>query len=166
MSARSSPERRMPEQAAQQANLACMHHLVMSTPKEREEFRLCIAMRMRDGLVQLGVVQGRQLPKHLRVHPVQHRLDLGWSRVLGRVSLRHRVGPEEPKELLREQAGVFRLLPANAPKRQPVLGKSDMANLPADVADAAWRLSKPLGLRGLVKQPDGVVAGKDDLLND
>src|SRR5262249_44721594 len=48
---------------------------------------------------------------------------------------------------------------------QPVLGEGDVAHLPGDVADATWRLPEPLGRRRLVEQPDGVLAGKDDLLD-
>jgi hypothetical protein len=33
------------------------------------------------------------------------------------------------------------------------------------MADAAWRLSKPLGSWRLVEKPIGVVAGEDDLLD-
>jgi hypothetical protein len=50
-------------------------------------------------------------------------------------------------------------------KRQTVLGKSQMTHLPCNVADTAWRLSKPLRCWCLIEKPNGVVAGKDDLLN-
>src|SRR5262245_52876878 len=40
-----------------------------------------------------------------------------------------------------------------------------MTHLPADVTDAARRLSKPLDPRRLIQQPEGVVASKDDLLD-
>jgi hypothetical protein len=40
-----------------------------------------------------------------------------------------------------------------------------MTHLPADVTDAARRLSKPLGCGSLIEKPDGVIAGKDDLLD-
>src|SRR5438045_1727147 len=59
---------------------------------------------------------------------------------------------------------ILGLFPSNAPKRQAVLGESDVAHLPGDVAEPARRLSKPLGHRRLVEQPQRVVAGEVDLL--
>lgn len=117
-------------------------------------------MRVWNGLVQFRFVQARQFPKYLLMHLVQHGPDFGLSGVLGRVSVRHRIRPEEAQELLREQAIVLRLLPSDAPKRQPVLRKSDMTHLPADMTDAARRLSKPLGCRRLIEKTESVIAAK------
>src|SRR5438270_13983441 len=99
------------------------------------------------------------------MHPIQHRPDFGWSEVFRRVSVRHRIRAEQAHELLREQALILWLLPSNAPQRQPVLGKGQMAHLPCDVTDTARRLSKPVGWGRLIEKPKGVVAGEDDLLD-
>jgi len=40
-----------------------------------------------------------------------------------------------------------------------------MAHLPGDMSDAARRLPEPLGYGRMVKKSDGMVAGKNDLLD-
>src|SRR5260370_35272922 len=94
------------------------------------------------------------------MHPIQHRPDLGRSKVLGRVSVRHRIRPTQAHEFSREEAIVLRLRPSDAPESQSVLGKSKMAHLPCDVADTSGRLPKPLRGWCLIEKPDSALAAK------
>ena len=73
----------MPELAAQQPDLAGVHHFMMGAPQQRLQFRLRQRMGMADGLVQLAFVQARQLAQHLFVHPVEDRADVGRAGVPG-----------------------------------------------------------------------------------
>src|SRR5262249_11780938 len=136
LSARSSPERWMPQLAAQQTDLTGMHHLVVGAPQKRHQFRLRKGMRMRNRLIQLRFVQARQFPQDLLMDSIQHGLKFSLAGVLLWIGIRHRLRPEEIPVLLRDQIGVLRLLPSNAPERHAVLGKGQVAYLPGDVADA------------------------------
>src|SRR5262249_49502526 len=97
------------------------------------------------------------------MHPVQHRPEFGGR--VGRACLWHRGHPEQAPEVGPEECGIATLLAANAPQGQAILPVGDVPHLPGDVADAARRLLKPLGCRGLVEQSDGVVASEDDLFD-
>src|SRR5262249_52034180 len=73
--------------------------------------------------------------------------------------------PEQALEVGREEYAVVGPLVSDAPESQAVLGEGDVADLPGDVADPARREPEPVVGGRLVEQPDGVVAGEDDLFD-
>src|SRR5262245_27429859 len=64
--------------------------------------RLRKGMRVRHGLIEVGVLQARQFPKYLLMHPVQHGPDFDGSGVLGRVRVRDGIGAKEAQKVRRE----------------------------------------------------------------
>jgi len=138
---------------------------MVSAPQKRQQFRIRKLVGVWNGPVQFCFIQPRQFMQHLLMNSIQDRPNFAWRGVLGRVSLRHRLRPEEANEVLRDKGFVLRLLSPNAPQGQPVLGKCQMTDLPADMTDAARSYPKPVGGGRLIEQPDGVVTSEDDLFD-
>jgi hypothetical protein len=159
------PELRIPKLAAQQSNLASVQHLVTAAPEKHQQLRLSKGKRIRDRLIEFAFTQARQFPKNLLMHSIKQGQEFGLIGILLGVVIWHRVRPEEGQVLLRDQIGVLRLRTSNIAECKAVLGKREVADLPGDVADAAWRLPKPIGRWGVVQEVDCVVAGEDDLLD-
>jgi hypothetical protein len=63
----------MPKLTAQQADLAGVHHLVVSAPEKREQLRLRVGMGMRHRLIQVTFLHCRQFPQDLLVHSIECR---------------------------------------------------------------------------------------------
>src|SRR5436309_1259739 len=97
------------------------------------------------------------------MHPVQNSPECFWR--TRRVWFRHRIRPEQALEVGREECGIVRTLAPDAPEGKAVLGESDVPHLPADVTDPAKRNPEPVVGFGLIEQPEGVVAGEDDLFD-
>jgi hypothetical protein len=160
-----SPEVRVAKLAAEQSNLASVQHLVMGAPEKHCQLCLGAGMGIEDRLIEFGFTHARQFSKNLLMHPIKHDPKLGLIGVFLGVGIGHGVRPEESQVPLRDQIGVFRVRASNLAERKAVLRKGEVADLPSDVADAGWRLPKPLGRGALVQEADCVAAGEDDLLD-
>ena len=122
-------------------------------------------MRFQNRLVQLTLRKPSEYPKHLLMHPIEDGPNFDFVRVFGGIDVGHRSVSEQAKEVLTDQVGILGLLPTNAFRGEPVLGKSQLPHLPGDMADPARRLSKPIGWGCLIERPDRVVAGEGNLLD-
>src|SRR5579884_1369065 len=138
---------------------------MMSTPQERPEFCLRQRVRMQDGLVQLTLVKLSQFPKRLLMHAIKYSPNLGLVRIFGTIGIGHRSDCEQAQELLRNQLSILRLRPADTYESEPVLCKSQMPDLPGDVANSTGRQSKPLVCWRMIEKTDRVLASEDDLLD-
>src|SRR5262249_38899114 len=103
-SALASPHRRIPQVAAQQADLSGVQHLVLGAPQERLQFRRRKRVRVRHGLIEFCFAEAGEFLKHLLMYTVQHRPKFAWR--VCRISLRHRVRPEQTPEVGREEFGI------------------------------------------------------------
>src|SRR5438067_1612585 len=109
-------------------------------------------MRFQHRLIQLLFIQATKFQKRLLMDAVEHGLDFSRTWILFRIGIGYRFSAEQSKEALRDQVRVRGPRPTDSFQGKPVLRHRQVADLPGNVADAAWREPEPVRCRRLLEQ--------------